>query len=386
MKNIFALAVAVVAVSGFLVWRSGNPRPVMDSRIETPAAINNNTQSSATSTPVDTKNPQIIASNLDTPWNIVFMPSGDMMVTERPGTLRVIGKKPVSIKVEGVVEKGEGGLLGLALDPDFSSNSLLYLYFTTVKGSNVINRVVRYVYSETWLADPVILIDDIPGGSNHNGGRLAFGPDKLLYITTGEAGNEDIAQDINSLGGKILRIKDDGSIPFDNPFVAKGGRAAKVYSYGHRNPQGLAWDSNGNLWATEHGRSGVTSGFDEVNLVVKGANYGWPTIQGSESKEGMSTPAVHSGATTTWAPSGIAYLDGSLYFAGFRGQALYKVSVSSGKLGVPKEYFKNQYGRLRAVSAGPDGLLYISTSNRDGRGSVKTGDDKVIAVDPMTLR
>ncbi|MDP2599050.1 MAG: PQQ-dependent sugar dehydrogenase [Candidatus Liptonbacteria bacterium] len=316
----------------------------------------------------------VVAQNLYVPWSMAFLPTGELLVTERNGILRVIGEVSFDINVPGAVEVGEGGLLGLAFHPNFTANRFIYLYFTARSNGRIINRVVRYVFENRALAGEKMIIDDIPGGTNHNGGRIAFGPDKLLYITTGDSGSSALAQDTNSLAGKILRLKDDGSIPPDNPF----GNA--VYSYGHRNPQGLAWDDEGNLWETEHGRSGIQAGLDELNLVEKGANYGWPVIQGDESRGGMKEPVVHSGGTT-WAPSGIAFVSGKLYFAGLRGEALYEVEVMQGKtLGQINSYFEGVYGRLRGVAVGPDGALYLTTSNQDGRGDPREGDDKILKV------
>jgi glucose/arabinose dehydrogenase len=336
----------------------------------------------------DTDTPQIllnesvvistVAENLHVPWNIAFLPTGEMLVTERNGTLRVMATSSKTIAVPDVVERGEGGLLGLALHPNFPSNKFVYLYFTSENSGTIINRVVRYTFDGSDLKQNKIILDTIPGGSNHNGGRIAFGPDGRLYITTGDAGNDTHAQDRNSLAGKILRIHDDGSIPSDNPF------GSAVYSYGHRNPQGLAWDSEGNLWETEHGRSGVQSGYDEINFIVAGGNYGWPIIQGDEIREGMIKPVLHSGSSTTWAPSGIAFANGKLYFAGLRGQALYEVSiVDTGKLGTLNAYVQQTYGRLRAVTITNDGL-YFSTSNQDGRGDVNAGDDKILKITGLT--
>jgi glucose/arabinose dehydrogenase len=314
-----------------------------------------------------------VADNLSVPWSLAFLPDGTLLATERNGNLRVFGVAPKTISVPGVVEVGEGGLLGIALHPDFVTNSYLYLYFTTQRDGQTINKIVRYVFDGTALMEERVIIDNIPGGTNHNGGRIAFGPDRMLYVTTGDAGTEDLAQDTSSLAGKILRVHEDGSIPADNPFNNA------VYSYGHRNPQGLAWDSQSNLWETEHGRSGLRSGLDEVNFIEKGANYGWPLIEGDEKKEGMKTPVVHSGAGTTWAPSGIAYREGRLYFVGLRGQALYEAEIlSGGKLGQIQTHFENTYGRLRGIAVGPDGGLYITTSNKDGRGDPFEGDDKIL--------
>jgi glucose/arabinose dehydrogenase len=232
-------------------------------------------------------------------------------------------------------------------------------------------------YNSKTLTDQKIILDGIPGAPNHNGGRIKFGPDKFLYIGTGDAQNPSQAQNTNSLGGKILRIKDDGEIPADNPFHNP------VYSYGHRNVQGLAWDNQGRLWATEHGRSGIQSGLDEINLIEKGKNYGWPIIQGNEKRGGMETPRLNSGPTTTWAPSGLAFLDGVLYFGGLRGRTLYEALTDNLAL---KEHFKDKFGRIRDVIVGPEGLLYITTSNQDGRGNPKKGDDKIIRVNPKKLQ
>jgi glucose/arabinose dehydrogenase len=271
------------------------------------------------------------------------------------------------------VEGGEGGLLGVALHPDFKSNGFVYLYFTARDGDRIINRAVRYAFDGDSIEEDLVIIDDIPGGTNHDGGRIAFGPDGMLYITTGDAGEEALAQDTASLAGKVLRVRDDGSVPADNPF----GNA--VYSYGHRNPQGLAWDDQGRLWETEHGRSGLRSGLDEINLIEKGANYGWPLIEGDEVSDGMRAPVAHSGPNMTWAPSGIAFRDGKLYFAGLRGRALYDVEVMpDGTLGSVNERLKDQYGRLRGVAVGPDNSLYVTTSNQDGRGRPATEDDRVL--------
>ena len=255
---------------------------------------------------------EIVAQNLEIPWEIVFLPNGDMLVTERPGRVVRIGKDRKVYPISGVAHVGEGGLLGLALHPKFSENNFLYIYLTTQERGKVTNRVERYKFASDKLTDRQVILSGIPGASVHDGGRMAFSPDGYLYITTGEAGQEKLSQDTSNLGGKILRIRDDGSIPADNPF----GNA--VYSYGHRNSQGLAWDDQGQLWSTEHGRSGVASGFDELNLIEKGKNYGWPEIQGDETRKGMEKPVANSGANTTWAPSGAAFYKGSIFFSGLR--------------------------------------------------------------------
>jgi glucose/arabinose dehydrogenase len=311
--------------------------------------------------------PEIIAEDLTVPWAIAFLPDGDMLVTERGGKLKRLGKSSADFTINGVSAKGEGGLLGMALHPNFKQNNFLYLYFTTGDSTN---KIVRYRLQNNQLTEDRTIIENIPGASNHDGGRIAFGPDDLLYITTGDAQETSNAQDKNSLAGKILRLHDDGSIPADNPF------SNAVYSLGHRNPQGLAWDSQDRLWATEHGRSGASTGLDELNLIERGQNYGWPTIQGDETQTGMKTPVTNSGAKATWAPAGLAINGNTIYFAGLRGQSLYQTNISGNSVGTVTANFFSQYGRLRAVTI-HDGYLYFSTSNRDGRGRPTAGDDKI---------
>jgi glucose/arabinose dehydrogenase len=323
----------------------------------------------------------IVAQNLDTPWAIAFLPDGSLLVTERGGNVQLVNPQRQTVSLVAhlsqVKEIGEGGLLGMVLHSHFSATHFVYVYYTYSSNDSVIfNRVVRMTYTGNTLSDEKILIDRIPSSSNHNGGRMKFGPDGFLYITTGDAENPSQAQNSNSLAGKILRVTDEGK-PVEGTSL--------VYSYGHRNPQGLAWDSQGNLWETEHGRSGVLSGLDEVNVIEKEKNYGWPVIQGDEIKEGMVTPVKNSGATTTWAPAGAAILGNSLYFAGLRGQRLYKATIQGKSLIDIKEYVANQFGRLREVIVGPDGMLYVSTSNKDGRGNPQTGDDKILRINPNRL-
>lgn len=321
-----------------------------------------------------------VATDLRVPWEVVALPDGDLLVTERSGILRRIGRRPAEVVVPGVTEIGEGGLMGLALHPRFAENGLLYLCFTARRGLE--NRVVRYrLDPETFrLEDEKIVIGGIPASQYHNGGRIAFGPDGYLYVTTGDAGSGEASQDTSSLAGKILRIDEDGGTPPDNPF------GTPVWSYGHRNPQGIAWDDRGRLWATEHGRSGAASGYDELNLIVKGGNYGWPTIQGDETRDAMLRPVAHSGPRETWAPAGLAWLDGRLYFAGLRGVSLYEATPSAdGRSVALRSRFRAEYGRLRAVSVQGSGLL-VTTSNTDGRGKPSADDDRVLRFPAATLR
>jgi glucose/arabinose dehydrogenase len=329
-----------------------------------------------------TESPEIIVSGLSIPWELVFLPDGDMLVTERSGRLLRIEKNNPDlreiIKIPNVSARGEGGLLGLALHPNFNKNNFIYLYLTTSEGETTTNKVERYKLEGSTLSERLLIID-IPGALYHNGGRIAFGPDNLLYITTGDAGKVENAQNTKNLAGKILRVKDDGKIPSDNPF----GNA--VYSYGHRNSQGITWDKDGNLWATEHGRSGQLSGYDELNKIIKGANYGWPRIEGDGTATGMLAPNLHSTASETWAPAGITYFKDHLFFTGLRGSSLYVVDISSGQ---PKDlvaYLREEYGRLRAITLGPDNMFYILTNNRDGRGESKESGDLIIKINPKAF-
>jgi glucose/arabinose dehydrogenase len=315
---------------------------------------------------------EVVATGLEIPWEIVHLPDGRLLITERPGRVLIIGEEQEIIEIGSVAHIGEGGLLGAVLHPEFENNNYVYLYYTTGDSNNLTNRVVRYVLEGNELTEDREIISGIGGASYHDGGRMGFGPDGYLYITTGDAGNVDSAQETDSLLGKILRLDDDGDIPEDNPF------GNEVYSYGHRNPQGLAWDDEGRLWSTEHGPSGLNSGEDELNLIEAGNNYGWPVLTGDDSEEGYVAPVIQSGTDTTWAPAGAVYYNGKILFAGLRGSGIYSYEVDSGDF---DKYFDGEYGRIRALSLSPDGYLYFSTSNRDGRGDVREGDDKIIKVD-----
>jgi glucose/arabinose dehydrogenase len=374
MKWVGVAIIVILFILGLVAfqWYGNVPKRLL-TQLATPVPTN-------TTTPTDVPRLTVVAKNLQIPWEIVFLPNKDALITERPG-------KVVLLHQNGVVETiaplsqvkpiGEGGLLGMALSPKFSQNHFLYLYYTySSNGQNTLNKVVRMTYENNSLKDEKVLLDGIPGSSNHDGGRIKFGPDGNLYVTTGDAENPSQAQSTSALGGKILRMTEDGKIPSDNPF------ANYVYSYGHRNPQGLAWDSSGNLWETEHGRSNPT-GYDEVNRIEKGKNYGWPTIQGSEAKSGMVTPILNSGPTTTWAPSGMVFYNNALFFAGLKGNALYEVKNLSNP--ILSQHLKSELGRIRDVVVGPDNFLYILTNNTDGRGVPGQGDDKLIRVDVSKL-
>jgi len=381
MKGILFITVLLLIGGGWLLLsnNTGQKLPLSsESTVQT-------TPSSQTETNSDIPTTTVIASNLDTPWAIAFLPDKSMLVTERPGTVRFIDangtldSSPVAT-INKVKEIGEGGLLGISAHPEFEKNHYVYLYYTySGNGSNTLNRVVRMTYADKKLSAEKIIVDQIPGSSNHNGGRIKFGPDSYLYITTGDAENPSLAQDKNALGGKILRVTDEGSAAPGNPF------GNLTYSYGHRNPQGLAWDSNDTLWETEHGPSGgqFGTGHDEVNKIERGKNYGWPTIIGDAERAGMETAYVNSG-NNTWAPADAAIKDNTLYFSGLRGQALYILSLTSTP-GQIQTALKGELGRIREVIIGPDDMLYITTSNHDGRGNPKDDDDKVIRLNIQKL-
>ncbi len=329
---------------------------------------------------------QIIAENLRVPWAIAINTDGSIYFTERPGTVRAIKNdrllpEPLITFPMPFITTGEGGLMGIALDPNFSQNHYFYVMHTYTENNKIYNRVVQLVENNNSAFINKILIDKIPGAQFHNGGRIKIGPDEKLYITTGDAGNPKSAQDLTSLSGKILRIELDGSIPKDNPFPS-----SPVYSLGHRNPQGLAWSTNNILYESEHGQTA----HDEINIIKPGANYGWPLVQGDEeSKEILvQKPLIQSG-DTTWAPSGIAYItegpwQGKLLVATLRGAQLLSISLNGNGTKVTNvaSWLANDFGRLREVVQGGDGAIYIATSNRDGRGNPQAGDDKIIKLIP----
>lgn len=312
----------------------------------------------------------IVASGLDTPWGLAFLPDGSALVTERnsgrvllvtaDGAVREVGM------VDDVVAVRESGLLGVAVSPDFVSDGAVFLYATTPSG----NRVFRARFDGTTLTDPEVIVDGIPAGPTHNGGRLHFGPDGLLYITTGEAGEQDLAQDPDSLGGKILRVTADGGPAPGNP-----DPSSPVYTLGHRNVQGLAWDDDGRLWASEFGQNDV----DELNEIVAGRNYGWPEVEGVGDTGEFVDPIL------TWpvsqaSPSGLAYRDTTLWLAALRGQRLWRIDIGT-EPPTAAEFFTGEYGRLRTVAVAPDGSLWVTTSNRDGNGRPGPEDDRILRVE-----
>lgn len=329
---------------------------------------------------------EVVAENLYVPWAIAIGDDGTLFVTERNGKIRIIKNgilqpQPLMTLSTPFISQGEGGLMGIVLDPNYSQNHYIYVMHSYGDSNFIYNRVIRLLENNNSLTIDKILLDKIPGGRIHNGGRLKIGPDQKLYITTGDAGNSSLAQDSFSTAGKILRIELDGSIPKDNPIPN-----SPIYSLGHRNPQGLAWNSKNILYESEHGQSA----HDEINIIKPGTNYGWPLVQGDEeSIEFVTQKAlIHSGEET-WAPSGISFVklgpwQGKLLVAALRGQQLLVISVNRNGTEVSniEPFLKNQYGRLREVVEGKDGSIYLTTSNMDGRGNPNSGDDRILRLIP----
>jgi glucose/arabinose dehydrogenase len=318
----------------------------------------------------------VVATGLEAPWDLVFTPDGEALVTERDSS------RLLSVDSSGNVEEiqrlpengtGEGGLLGLALSPDYESDGYVYVYYTTDED----NRVARMREGE----DPEPVLTGIPVLTYHNGGRIAFGPDGYLYVGTGDAGDTSNSQNLNSLGGKILRVTPDGGVPSDNPFSG-----SPVYSYGHRNVQGLAWDESGRLYASEFGQNR----YDEVNIIEPGGNYGWPEVEGEGGYPNYIDP-ISTWTTDEASPSGTEILkggaipqwEGDFFMAALRGQRLYRLDLDeSGAVVGQEELLQGEAGRLRHIAQAPDGSLWVLTSNRDGRGNPIPDDDRILRLGP----
>ncbi|MFC4559419.1 PQQ-dependent sugar dehydrogenase [Virgibacillus kekensis] len=313
---------------------------------------------------------KINVSNLFIPWtiskngNTFFLSQRDGAVVKIEGDLGIVEVQDVKLSEE-ILHEGQGGFLGFTLAPDFESSKSAFAYHTYEKNGEALNRIVSLTLEGNTWKEENALLDGIPGGDINNGGRIQIGPDGMLYATTGDTGEPNLAQEQASLAGKILRMDLNGEIPEDNPF-----KDSFVYSYGHRNPQGLAWDGQDNLYSSEHGESG----HDEINLVKAGKNYGWPVIQGDEEADNMVTPLQHSG-DDTWAPAGMAYYDGQLYIASLAGSKIFTYNPESGRT---SEFFDDA-GRLRDVLVDEDALFTI-TSNHDSRGEPSEKDDRLIHI------
>lgn len=331
------------------------------------------------------------ATNLFVPWDIEFTSMTRALVTERSGAIRVVennvlNPKPV-FQFEGVSNRSEEGLMGMALDPEYDLNRSVYVCIAYPKNGAIVDRVVRMIDEENGMKEAATLIDDIPAAQYHSGCRVAFGPDQKLYISTGDATDKNISQDLKSLGGKILRLNTDGSIPSDNPFPD-----SPVYSLGHRNPQGIAWHPNGTMWETEHGPSGFDGpgGGDEVNMIEAGKNYGWPVVSHEKTKAGFEdpklvfTPAEAPGSAMFYSGKVFPQFKGDLFFGALKGEGIIRVGLSDD--GKKVEFFEKlagiDVGRVREVMEGPDGYIYFTSSNLDGRGKVDDGDDKIYRLVP----
>jgi glucose/arabinose dehydrogenase len=312
-----------------------------------------------------------VATGLQTPWGVTFLPDGTALVGERD-TTRVVAVRDKRVRtvgqVDGVAPQGEAGLLGLATSPTYPSDRLVYAYLSTSRD----NRVVTMTYDGRRLGPPRPVLTGIPNGFIHDGGRLLFAPDGNLFVSTGETGNRDLAQDSSSLGGKVLRITPQGEPAPGNPV-----KGSPVWTMGHRNVQGLAFDGDGQLWATEFGQDT----WDELNRIDERRNYGWPLVEGKGDRSEFRNPYVQW-RTDNASPSGLAYLDGSLWAGALRGGRLWQVPLRNGTTGKPRDFFVGDYGRLRTVVAAPDGNLWVTTSNRDGRGEPRAGDDRILVVAP----
>ncbi|WP_338783311.1 PQQ-dependent sugar dehydrogenase [Streptomyces sp. DG1A-41] len=316
-----------------------------------------------------------VAEGLDSPWGLAPLPGGGLLVSSRDdGTIVRVdektGKKTELGEVPGVSAAGEGGLLGIALSPDYASDHMVYAYFTSASD----NRIVRMLYDEKkpsgeQLGAPDTVFRGIPKGFVHNGGRIEFGPDKMLYVGTGESGDTGLSQDRDSVGGKILRLTPEGEPAPGNPF-----RNSPVYSYGHRNVQGLAWDGEQRLFASEFGQDT----WDELNAIKPGDNYGWPEAEGRSDDSGFHNP-VDQWTTAEASPSGIAYAEGSIWMAGLRGKRLWRIPLNGTEASAePQAFLEDEYGRLRTVVPAGGDRLWLVTSNTDGRGAPKDGDDRIL--------
>jgi glucose/arabinose dehydrogenase len=340
-------------------------------------------------------------SGLEVPWSLAFAPDGRLFISERPGRIRVVtagvlaGTPWMTLNV--TTNTSEGGLMGLALDPNFANDPWVYVCYTFDDEGAPENRISRMRETGGHGGTEEILLDRFPGGPVHDGCRLKFGPDGKLYATTGDTFQRSLAQDLGSLAGKILRLNRDGSVPTDNPF----GPSSFIYSYGHRNPQGLAFDpQSGRLFATEHGPSGEVDfgNYDEVNIIVAGGNYGWPLVVGAPGLPQYHDPllafpdvAVPPAGSTFYSAALIPQWTGNFFFTSLRGQHLQRVVLDSSREQVvaierlfEESFYSGVYGRLRDVIQGPDGALYVATSNRDGRGQPAPDDDRVLRIVPSS--
>ncbi|GAY09839.1 sorbosone dehydrogenase family protein [Pseudonocardia sp. N23] len=363
------IALVLVAVLAMAACGSTTPGPVdATAQVPTPAATSDLAPQRTPGAP------RVLLTGLEVPWGIAFLTDGNALVTERDSG-RIVRVTPQGAAtpvatVAGVVARGEGGLLGIAVSPQFATDKAIYVYYTSAQD----NRVVRLQVAPDGTVDgntQQVIVSGIGAASIHNGGGLTFGPDGMLYVATGDSSRSDASQNRDDLGGKVLRVTPDGAPAPGNPF------GTAVWTYGHRNVQGLAFGPGDRLYATEFGQNT----FDEVNLLTPGANYGWPTVEGIAGQAGFTDPLV-TWATSAASPSGLAYAGGSLWAGALRGERLWRIPLTAdGRTGTPEALVTGEFGRLRGVVATPDGsALWVTTSNRDGRGSPAADDDRILVV------
>ena len=352
----------------------GSPDPSAQPSTRTAEPGTGSAEADTTPEHGDVPRPEVVetvATGLVAPWGLAFLPDGTALVTERDTTKVLAVSSDGRVRTVGRLEaarpEGEAGLLGLAVSPSYDEDSLVYAYLSTEAD----NRVVRMEYDGRRLGEPEVVLDGIPRGFIHDGGRLQFGPDGNLFVSTGETGEAQLAQDRDSLAGKILRITPDGDPAPGNP-----REGSPVWTMGHRNVQGLAFDDHDRLWASEFG----ANTWDELNRIERATNYGWPLVEGKGDMAEYRNPFAQW-RTAEASPSGLAYLDGALWMASLRGQRLWRVPVhDDGTIGRPQDFFVGAYGRLRTVVATPDGDLWVTTSNRDDRGTPAAKDDRILRV------
>ncbi|MBC7929813.1 MAG: PQQ-dependent sugar dehydrogenase [Rubrivivax sp.] len=338
---------------------------------------------------------ETVVGGLEVPWSIVFTPDGRMLIAERPGRIRVFenGKlkaEPLAV-IADVERASESGLMGLTLHPQFAENHFLYLaYAYNADGVKV--RVVRFRETGAALTDRKLIIEGIPAARYHAGTRLRFGPDGKLYLTTGDAAQKELGQRLDTLAGKTLRLGDDGTVPTDNPFTGQQNVRPEIWSYGHRNAQGIDFQPVTNLmFQTEHGPSGFDGpgGGDEVNIVERGKNYGWATIHHRETKAGLEsplleyTPACAPASGTFYRGSAFPSMRGNFFFGCLRGESIIRVALDGRRVVSQENLLERQYGRIRDIAEGPDGAIYFATSNRDGRGTPAKDDDRIMRLVPV---